>query len=176
MHRGAGASAGRRADPRTEPLNPTDAWAELMPREIRTEVRIRATADRVWSVLTDFPSYPSWNPFVIAISGTPVPGTRLVVRLRGSGSSVMTFRPRVLAAKRPTEFRWLGRLGIPGLFDGEHSFTIETAGEGEVRLTQAESFRGLLVPLMWRKLERETQPMFVRMNDALRSRAEQVPH
>lgn len=145
-----------------------------MAREIRTEIRIRATPDRLWAVLTDFPSYPSWNPFVTAISGAPVAGTRLVVRLQTSGRSGMTFRPRVLIAKRPFEFRWLGRLGLPGLFDGEHSFKIADVGNGEVLFTQAESFRGLLVPLIWGRLERDTKPMFARMNEALRSRAEQV--
>jgi hypothetical protein len=36
----------------------------------------------------------------------------------------MTFRPTVLNAETNRELRWLGHLLAPGLFDGEHSFTI----------------------------------------------------
>ena len=143
-----------------------------MAREIRTEVNIRAPAERVWDVLSDFSSYPSWNPFIREISGTATPGGRLVVRLARSGKSTLKFRPRVLTAEKPRELRWLGRLGIPGLFDGEHSFTIVPAPGGGVRFVQAETFRGLLVPLLWRGLDRDTKPMFERMNTALRDRAE----
>ena len=59
----------------------------------------------------------------------------------------MTFRPTVLKVEPNREFRWLGHLLFPGLFDGEHIFTIEPLGEGHVRFTQREVFTGLLVPL-----------------------------
>ncbi len=32
-------------------------------KEIHTEIEINAPAGKVWRVLTDFPSYPEWNPF-----------------------------------------------------------------------------------------------------------------
>jgi hypothetical protein len=69
--------------------------------------------------------------------------------------------------------RWLGRLGIPGVFDAEHSFTITARVEGGVRLSQNERFTGVLVPLMARSLDRHTQPAFEAMNTALKHRAEQ---
>jgi len=125
-------------------------------------------------VLTDFPSYPSWNPFIREISGTATPGAKLTIRLQGFGRSTTRFRPRVLAAREPQELRWLGRLGIPGLFDGEHSFTMEPTEGGGVVFTQGETFRGVLVPFFWRALEPQTRVMFGRMNHALRSRVEAV--
>jgi hypothetical protein len=69
--------------------------------------------------------------------------------------------------------RWLGRLGIPGVFDAEHSFTITARVEGGVRLCQNERFTGVLVPLMARSPDRHTQPTFEAMNTALKHRAEQ---
>ena len=69
--------------------------------------------------------------------------------------------------------RWLGRWGIPGVFDAEHSFTITPRKEGGVRLSQDERFTGVLVPLMARSLDRHTQPAFEAMNAALKDRAEQ---
>ena len=143
-----------------------------MPHEIRTEIVIRAPSDRVWAALTDFASYPAWNPFVREARGEPVAGARLTVRLQRTASSTMTFRPRVLVANPPHELRWLGRLLVPGLFDGEHSFSVEDLPDGGVRFRQEESFRGLLVPLLWRTLDRETRPLFDRMNQALRALVE----
>ncbi len=59
----------------------------------------------------------------------------------------MTFKPKVLAAARNRELRWLGRLIMPGLFDGEHSFRIEDRGRS-CRFHQTETFSGILVPFL----------------------------
>ena len=142
-----------------------------MSREIRTEIAIRTSPERVWAVLTEFGSYREWNPFVREISGEARVGARLTVRLQEEGGRTMTFRPRVLVWGPGRELRWLGRLGIPGLFDGEHSFALAPAAGG-VTFSQTEQFRGLLVPFLWKRLQRGTKPMFVRMNEALRARAE----
>ena len=83
----------------------------------------------------------------------------------------MTFKPKVLAADG-RELRWLGHLLMPGLFDGEHRFLVEDLVAGHSRLVQSEDFRGVLVPLLRRSLERKTKPGFVAMNEALKKRAE----
>jgi hypothetical protein len=41
--------------------------------EIQSQIEIAARRERVWSILTDFPSYPSWNPFIRSID-EPVVG------------------------------------------------------------------------------------------------------
>ena len=38
-------------------------------RLIETTTDIRAPAARIWSILTDFPAYPAWNPFITAAEG-----------------------------------------------------------------------------------------------------------
>jgi len=143
-----------------------------MARTIRTEIRIGVPPERVWSVLTDFPAYPSWNPFIRAAEGRPSVGERLRITLQSSPGSTMRFRPRVLVATAPSELRWLGRLGLPGLFDGEHRFGIEPDGSGGSVFSQSETFRGLLVPLLWPGLGPRTEAAFHRMNEALRDRVE----
>ncbi len=143
-------------------------------KELRTEIEINATAERVWQVLTDFASFPEWNPFIRRASGEARPGARLEVFIQPTGANGMTFRPTVLRAEQNRELRWLGRLLIPGLFDGEHIFTIESLGENQVRFVQQEKFRGLLVPLMARGLDRDTRRGFEEMNQAIKERAEQA--
>jgi len=63
---------------------------------------------------------------------------------------------------------------MPGLFDGEHIFTIENLDANRVRFTQREVFTGLLVPLFARSLDTDTRRGFEEMNQVLKSRAEQA--
>ena len=142
-------------------------------KELRSEIEIEAPAERVWQLLTDFSSFPQWNPFIRHASGTILVGERLEVNIQPSGARGMTFRPSVLKAEPNRELRWLGHLLIPGLFDGEHIFTIEPLGESRVRFTQREVFTGLLVPLFARGLDTDTRRGFEEMNQALKARAEQ---
>ena len=141
-------------------------------KEVHTEIEIGAPAMRVWRLLTDFASYPEWNPFISQIGGKPTTGERLEVRIEPPGARGMTFRPTVLRAEPYRELRWLGRLLVPGLFDGEHSFTIRPLEENRVRFVQREAFRGLLVPLFGRSLGTNSQRGFGEMNHALKERAE----
>jgi hypothetical protein len=145
-----------------------------MAKRLRAQVDIHASPERVWQILTDFGAYPEWNPFIVHASGTPRAGERLTIRMQPEGGRGMTFRPTVLDNVPGKRLRWLGRVLVPGVFDGEHSFFIEPLGEDRVRLVQQEDFRGVLVPLLARSLERRTLPAFERMNQALKRRAEQA--
>jgi hypothetical protein len=141
-------------------------------KELHTEIEIQASPERVWSVLTDFQSFPEWNPFIRQAKGEVREGTRLEVNLQPSGARGMTFRPQVLRAEPGRELRWLGHLLVPGLFDGEHVFRIEPLGEDRVRFVQEEKFTGLLVTLFASGLDRDTRRGFEEMNRALKERAE----
>ncbi|MBU4077830.1 MAG: SRPBCC domain-containing protein [Euryarchaeota archaeon] len=76
-------------------------------KELRTEIEIQASAERVWQILTDFASFPKWNPFIRRAGGEPRKGARLEVFLQPSGARGMTFRPEVLKAEPNRELRWL---------------------------------------------------------------------
>jgi len=89
-----------------------------------------------------------------------------------AGARGMTFRPTVLVAKPEQELVWLGRLIFPGVFDGEHRFVITPTTGNAVVFEQSESFRGLLVPLFRKSLDRDTLRGFEEMNTALEQRAE----
>jgi hypothetical protein len=144
-----------------------------MAKQLHAQIDIHATPQRVWQVLTDLDTYPQWNPFMTRAAGNPRPGQRLRIRLQPVGGRAMTFRPTVLEAAPGRQLRWLGHLLVTGLFDGEHTFTIQPLGHGQVRLVQQEDYRGLLVPLLTASLDRRTLPAFQQMNQALKRRAEQ---
>jgi hypothetical protein len=137
-----------------------------------TRIEIDAPAERVWSLLMDFPAYPRWNPFVRSIEGAPSAGESLKVFLQPPGSGGMRFRPKVLACEPKRELRWKGALWLPGLFDGEHHFRLQPLMPGRVLFEQGETFSGLLVPLFRRSLDGATRRGFVLMNEALKREAE----
>ncbi len=141
-------------------------------RQISATIDIEATPQRVWAILTDLAAYPQWNPFIRQASGQLSEGATLTLRMVPAQGRAMTFRPTVLAAQPGERLRWIGRMIMPGIFDGTHEFALEDLG-GHTRLTQSETFRGLLVPLA-RKTISQTENDFHALNQALKRRAEHL--
>jgi hypothetical protein len=142
---------------------------------LHTQIEIKSSPERVWALLMDFPAYPKWNPFVRSIAGVPAVGETLNVELQPAGKKAMSFRPKVLACVPQREFRWLGRVLVPGVFDGEHYFQLEPQAGGRVVFRHGENFSGVLVPLIMRSLTDATQRGFLAMNEALKVEAEKAP-
>jgi hypothetical protein len=147
--------------------------AETTMREISTEIEIAASPERVWTILTDQSALPSWNPFIRSMTGRLAEGERIEVEIAPPGRSAMTFRPSLLAVKPARELRWLGSLGVYGIFDGDHAFLLERVSAHRTRFRQAERFSGLLASFIMRgDMADATCKGFIAMNDALKRRAE----
>lgn len=142
---------------------------------INAEIEIDAPPERIWSLLIDFPSYPRWNPFIRAIEGELRVDASLKVLVQPPGAKGMEFRPTLLSAAPNRELRWKGKFLLPGLFDGEHYFTIEGRPEGGAIFRQGEIFSGILVPLFKHSLDGAIMQGFAAMNEALQREAELTP-
>ncbi len=134
---------------------------------IKTEIRIKASPKKVWSVLTDFEKYPDWNPFILSLTGEMVIGQNIKIVLPD-----MKFKPTLLVFEKNKELRWIGKLLFKGLFDGEHSFIIEDNKDGTVTFRHEEIFNGILVGPFAKKLDNDTREGFEAMNEALKKRVE----
>ena len=95
------------------------------------------------------------------------------MRIEPPGARATTFKPTVRAVEANRELRWLGRLLMPGIFDGEHTLLIEPLNGGRSRFVQSERFTGFLVGLVKGMLAR-TEAGFEQMNTALKARVEQA--
>ncbi|MEW2354825.1 SRPBCC domain-containing protein [Spirillospora sp. NPDC029432] len=146
-------------------------WTRTHPTRMRSQIEISAPPAEVWKVLTDFPSYPEWNPFIVSAAGEARTGARLTNRL-SNGGGTMTFKPTVLVARPGEELRWIGRFGVPGIVDGEHYFLLEEIAGGRTRLVQGETFTGVLVPFAGGAIQVEDG--FAAMNAALKARVEKM--
>jgi len=67
-----------------------------MALEIKTEITINATPDKVWEILTKFDEYPNWNPFIKSIKGQVEVGKKISVRIEPPEAKGMTLKPKVL--------------------------------------------------------------------------------
>ena len=139
-------------------------------RRIDTSIDIAASPAVVWSLLADIAAYPEWNPFIIRLEGEVRVGAGLTVTAQPPGGKPMSFQPTVLTVEPGRELRWRGKVLMPGIFDGEHSFTLEPIAAG-CRFHHNETFGGILVPLFRTMLD-STARGFVEMNEALKRRAE----
>jgi hypothetical protein len=145
-----------------------------MSKRLVSQIEIDATAEQVWEVLTDFAAYPQWNPFIVSAEGHPEVDSTLTLRMQPVDARPVTLTPTVLEVSVGHRLCWLGRVVIPGIFDGEHVFTIDARDGKGVTLRQVERFTGVLVPFLARSLDRHTLPAFVKMNEALKARAERA--
>ncbi len=143
-----------------------------MHHHLHTEIEIDAPTDVVWDILTDLDRYEDWNPFVVRSSGAVALGERLTNRMQPPGGRAMTFRPTVTEVEPGRVFEWLGRLLVPGLFDGRHRFELHPTSTGGTQLVHTEHFSGILVRPLKGSLDTGTLAGFEAFNRAIRERAE----
>ena len=142
-----------------------------MKHEIRTEIIINSSNERVYEILTDLPSYASWNPFIIHSEGVVKVGNTLKNSMK-NGNKTSVFKPKVLKAEKGKSFEWLGSLFIKGLFDGHHYFHIQKINANQINLIHGEKFSGILSGMIFRKIGDDTRKNFIKMNRALKSLVE----
>jgi hypothetical protein len=141
--------------------------------ELRTEIEIAASPDRVWDVLTDFPAYHEWNPFMTQVEGTLAVGSKLRVTLSPPESDEVRLTPVLVVCDAPHELRWLAKRWVPGLLDGEHFFRCVEAGAGRTRFIHGENLRGLWLKFSGEHVKQLARG-FVYMNEALERRVARV--
>jgi hypothetical protein len=92
-----------------------------MTKQITTKIIISAKQREVWTVLTDFDSYPAWNPFIYRIEGRCEVGALLRITLRKSSGKLYTFMATLTMYEPQRLLQWKGTLaGMAWLFNGVH--------------------------------------------------------
>jgi len=141
-------------------------------QKILTEIIINAPSEDVWQVLMNHEEYPNWNPFIINIDGSAKVGEKISVTIHPKGKDPMVFNPIVLKNEYVTEFRWLGKLFIKGLFDGEHFFILKKTSSDYTLFVHGENFSGIFSGLLMQLTGETTLTGFIDMNNALKKEAE----
>ena len=141
-------------------------------KELRTEIEIQATPDKVWQVLTSLDKYPEWNPFIHHAIGKAKIGEKVDITFK-SGAKEMTLHCTVVKVEPNKELRWKYHVALPILFSGEHSFIIEQIEGNKIRFIDREIFNGLLVSSQAKDIDTNSKQGFEAMDRALKAKAEQ---
>lgn len=133
------------------------------------QIKIDASPETVWNVITDFEAFPQWNPMTPAMKGDVALGAKLKGTL-GLGPLTVPFFPRLLTVDAPGELRWKG--GVPGAFIADHRFIIEAAPGGGSILRHHEEFSGAFA--VKGPTEKTANGVHAKFNAACKQRAESL--
>jgi hypothetical protein len=141
-------------------------------KTIETNIVIDSTPQKVWNILTNFKEYELWNPFMTKVVGDANLGSKIEVNIKTMNGKKRTYYPIITKCETNSELRWKGKSILPGVFDGERIFILERSVDEKVSLSHKEIFSGLGVKFVGNKLDEKLRDSFVRMNEALKIRAE----
>jgi hypothetical protein len=141
--------------------------------EVVAACDIDAPPDVVFRVLVDVARWHEWCTWLAWDHGEMREGAQLGLRLTPPGGGGYSFQPFVLSVDVPRHLAWIGRTGLPGVFDGEHHFDPTPLDGGRTHLVNRERYSGLLSPL-FRLLPamQDAKPGFEAMNAEIARRAE----
>lgn len=143
-------------------------------KTIETNIVIDSTPEKIWDVLTNFEEYELWNPFMIKVVGNASLGSKIEVNIKTISGKNRSYYPIITKCETNKELRWKGKSFLPGVFDGERVFVLEKSDRDKVSFSHKEIFSGLGVKLVGNKLDENLREGFVRMNEALKVRAENL--
>jgi hypothetical protein len=136
-------------------------------RVTETKTVIRAPREKIWDLLVDLPSWPSWNTTVDKTEGSVALGKKLKVFVKLSPGRA--FPVKVSELDKPSKMVWTG--GMPlGLFKGVRTYTLTQAGDA-VEFHMVEVFSGPMSKLIEKSIP-DMQPAFDEFAAALKQRAE----
>jgi len=113
--------------------------------ELKVQVDLPASPDRVWSVLTDFSAYSEWNPYQ-AIKGVAELGELLTISSCGLDGREFPISHAVVRRIEPNAAMEL-RSGLPLWFVSTRFFDLAPADSG-TRLSHGVRFSGIWA--LWR--------------------------
>lgn len=116
--------------------------------EIRKEIEINASTEKVWNVIIDFQNYKHWNTQLAYFGGDVKPNGNLHLKLSVSGTAPYEFKPAISHWEENKKFAWLAITGLPRIFDGEHFFELIDLGDEKTLLINREEYRGILSLIM----------------------------
>jgi hypothetical protein len=138
-------------------------------RTSTTATVIDAPRERVWDIVTDFASYPAWNPYLTEISGAQRAGESLDIVLATPDHGSRAITATIYVLRPPRKLRWQSRTLVPGLRDLEYEIIVAPLGPDRSQVQQRARYEGLLAVFVD---EEATSVGLERMAAALAHRAE----
>ncbi len=141
-----------------------------MIKKFHAQATFEAPADKVWEHLTDFESYPEWNPFLRSVQGQSKEDATIYIQVANQPRPIKG-RIKQLIPNNRLQLESLGPLGL-GLLKA--LFTCEITpleGNRQVLFTVDETFKGPLTRIVSSSLEQQS-PLYNEMCQSLKMRVE----
>ncbi|AKJ00359.1 uncharacterized protein YndB with AHSA1/START domain [Archangium gephyra] len=136
-------------------------------KEYKASTLIRASPEKIWTILTDGASWPQWDPSCEKIEGRIAPGEKLKAFTKLSPGRA--FPVKVSEFVPHQKMTWSG--GMPlGLFKGVRTFTLTPRGD-QVEFTLHEVFSGPMLALIGGSIP-DMSEAFQKFVEGLKRRAE----
>ncbi|HWN35544.1 MAG TPA: SRPBCC domain-containing protein [Pseudonocardia sp.] len=146
---------------------------EYVVESVRVE--IAAPAPFVWDVLVDYPSYPEWNPYTVAVATTLAVGDPIDLTLPNPDGSAGTFvnREYIRVVDPPRLLRYDTGDELPGIFAVREQW-IEDLGPERSAYRTTDTFSGEHAAWVMASSGEWVRAGFDAVARALRDRAEQL--
>lgn len=138
-------------------------------KQYHTSIIINRSVEIVWRHLTDFTSYPIWNPLVGMLKGEMREGNIISTFIIPLGK---TYHPAILVYKPEKELVWQGVQGAKFLMAGKHYYRLEKISDSETKLFHGEWFSGLFSWIISESLLQKMKCAFIEHNAILKQRIE----
>lgn len=140
-------------------------------------VEIAAPSAFVWEVLTDFPHYPQWNPYTMAVATTLEIGTPIDLTLPNPDGSAGTFvnREWVRVVDPPHHLRYDTAEEMPGIFAVRDQW-VTSLGSHRCAYHTTDTISGEYADKVMEMTGAWVKAGFDSVAVALKARAEQLVH
>ena len=150
-----------------------------MVRAVGGSSEIHAPIEKVWAILRDVDSYPSWNPFTVSVKtdfqmGSPVDmRVCLFGKTRKDGSrKTMRQVEYITSYVEGSRVSWGVNVGPGWFIKADRWQQLTDLGDGRTRYETVDEFTGVGVGFMLMLMERHMKRGFQEVADALKDRSE----
>lgn len=151
------------------------ALPDLFKSEVQDSLIINASKKKVFEALTQWNTYPEWNPYITKIEGDPKVGQEIKVFFSIGFGPALPLKCIVenLDAQK-TVLSWEYQAVLPWVYTARHSFSIEEINSDQCQIVQIEKMQGLLGNRLQLIYHNILKRRFQAMHEALRAQVEQT--
>lgn len=145
----------------------------VQPNSVFTEIEISAPAEKVWSVLTDWPKLSEWSSSFVGISADQLAeGLSFKVFFKNPlHTDLLEFERVCTVYREGRQFGWSGELLSQGLKDN-HIFTVVPLSEGRTLFKQEDGIHGKHSKLLNLISKSHLKSIYEKFNVQLKNRVE----